>query len=427
MSTAMRSRAQVSTLAALAAALAIAAILIFVRPRPGEVPRLAPIEETAAAAPRATTGEAPLAPLRLRPAPIDDGDVLAEGARYSVTKADIDHLFASLGDPRTFTTVPERRVSFRVRDRRGAPIAGATAFLEYLDTTSKPTGEDGRSTIDAGPAKRLLVGKAGFVATLAPIPEDDDGPIEVELRPANQLTIDVRLPDDSVPAGVLVSLSADSPIFGTGSTSARRARFRSDLTPVTPSGDARISAGGVRIDVGDRVRHVPRRHHVTFRPDATGRIVTSELEPGEIVATLHGPSGAIVLDEKTIAIGEEATEAIVLRSRIQPRVLEGMVETRDPAPRALMVEIRADGVLSHQRGVGADGRFTIENVFAKSSVEVSFYDYESRATVSRTLAATELGTRPGGTPHVFVLAEMPKAETRRAQEWLYSPEYNEGR
>src|SRR6185295_433080 len=96
-------------------------------------------------------------------------------------QSDIDHLFAHLhdADARAAPPVAKKAVRIHVHERSGAAIEGARAIIERTES--------------------IVVGKAGYVGVVVAIPEESSGVLDVELFRANQLIVDVRLPDGSIP------------------------------------------------------------------------------------------------------------------------------------------------------------------------------------------------------------------------------------
>lgn len=249
------------------------------------------------------------------------------------------------------------QIAFRVRDTSGHPIAGAVGEISETWSESEPTDDEGKSVISTDQGKReLRVGKLGYATTAVPVPEDSTAPLDVELRPGNQLVIAVRLADGSIPGAghpsPCVHLSSTDALFA-GPHDMLDALLR--RTGVSESFEEGKGAEG---------------SNIAFVPDEHGRVVVAGFRPGaEVLVQLRGPMLDELLDESFVVMNAAGTKTITLHPQVMPQQFVGVVRTRNGDPidgASVSMWVKESRNPGRETASGAEGRFEIGAIFASS-------------------------------------------------------------
>ena len=212
-----------------------------------------------------------------------------------------------------------RLAPFRVLDERGAPVTGAQAAVPDTYCNSGPTDTDGRGSIAVDAAiEKLLIGKPGYEIVTARLPAQPDQVLEVRLRPASQLVVEVRLANGAIAgpsSGVYVNVLSPTPMF-----------LHSELDWA----ETVYQACGATAECHESHDDDPAEDQSSagFRPGLGGRVLICGLQPGsDHLVELRSVGFDQLLDLRHVTLGSGEARRITLSTESESRALEGIVET----------------------------------------------------------------------------------------------------
>jgi hypothetical protein len=279
---------------------------------------------------------------------------LCDWSRLGTRTVELPGPFESVLDLGDVELAAVRSIAIKVRDPEGKPVAGAYATISETWVKSEPTADDGTSTIRVdGRGADLRVGKLGYATSVVKLSGDEPGPIEIELRQGNVLTIETKLPDGSAPPeGLLaVTLRAQVPFFRTQHGTS------DELT--TASGATESYAETIGEDEAS----------AEFPVGADGRIVVGGFVAGaQFTVELRGRALDEILDQRFVTIGASERKAIAFTTPSMPQAFRGVVRTLDGSPideADVWLQVKESREIVQGYALsGAEGRFEVVGIFA---------------------------------------------------------------
>lgn len=279
---------------------------------------------------------------------------LSDAARLGTRTMEIAGPFDVVRDLGDVEIGAVRDLVFRVRDAESRPVAGAVASIPETWSKSEPTDQDGRAAIKTDSNKReLRVAKLGYATAVVHLPESLPTTLEVRLDPGSQLTVDVRLPNGSVPDNglLLLVLRSETPMF-TGTDGMSEEMFlRTGANE--PTDERTVSTGASSIS------YMPER----------GRVVVGGFRPGASFGLeLRGIVLNDLLVEDHVIMPVTGAKELTLRLPRMPQTFVGAVRGADAKPiEGVSGTLFLAGTSERPQWASlqsdAEGRFSIEGLF----------------------------------------------------------------